>query len=824
MRESKKLNRGLGVVAMGGLERLEDRRLLAGGVALDGVVDGAVDGALDVIARGDGELAGVSDVVLPKTLTKQERAYLDRLAREGTQLESNATTPTPPPTGVLEPVAEHEAMEALVISWSTAFPTAWRSNLATMTRHVTVEGNGRMYIGVPSTTSRNDATTRLTAAGANLSNVVFFTVPLNSIWARDYGPRYVYEGDVRIVTDHRYYSSRPQDDDQPIVFTNLKQQPYYEMGVGATMFNHGGGNYHLDDDGDAWATRLVSAVENPTLSESAIVNMWRQYQGTETTLTNQYPFSVDGTGHIDMWMQIYDTRKVFISDWPNNPGSAQDVISDSTATLMAARGYQVTRLPSYLIGGVHYTYTNMVVFNNVIMVPIYNNGPGATVSTAALQTIRDAAPGMQVFGINADSIITASGAFHCIVQHVPMHRGAAGPNGGQLPTAFIRELVDTSLEAGQVVPIRWITDDEAITTAAGARPVTLRLSTDGGETFTTIASNQASNGTFNWTVPSNVVSGEAILRAEVRDVDGNVGFDDTNVNITIGQLSVPAAPTLLASSDSGLSASDGVTNFNNGSPARALSYRVTNVTPGATVEVLIDNVVLASGVATGTSIDLSSDGVTAIADGAYVVSVRQTSGVLQANGVGTQALRIDATAPVIVSAEYAFDAASPAVRFGSSEIASNVNGVSMTNLTTGATFNAGQIATSLVGGVDPVYASSVVGGFVDGNWRIDLPAGALSDVAGNASEAFSANFFVLAGDANRDRVVGFADLLIVARNYGLSGQLFSQGDFDYDGVVGFADLLILSRNYNVGVPVLRTPSLGTSGGWSRTRIGDGMFA
>ncbi len=813
-RRNEKLRRALSAVSSGGLERLEERRLLAGDVVLRG--------ALESISWSGESVSDVSVAALPKTLTKQEREYLDRLAQQP-QPESNATTPTPPPTGSLESIAEHEAMEALVISWSSSFPTAWRSNLATMTRYVTVEGNGRMYIGVPSTTSRNDATTRLTSAGANLNNVVFFTVPLNSIWARDYGPRYVYEGDVRIVTDHRYYSSRPQDDDQPIVFTNLKQQPYYEMGVGSTMFNHGGGNYHLDDDGDAWATRLVSAVENPTLSESQIVNMWQQYQGTTTTLTNQYPFSVDGTGHIDMWMQIYDTRKVFISDWPNNPGSVQDVISDSTATLMASRGYQVTRLPAYSIGGVHYTYANMVVFNNIIMVPIYNNGPGATVSNAALQTIRDAAPGMQVFGINADSIITASGAFHCIVQHIPMHRGAAGPNGGLLPTAYIRELLDTSLEAGQIVPIRWITDDEAITTPAGARPVTLRLSIDGGATYTTIASNLASNGTFNWTVPSNLVSGEAILRTEVRDIDGNVGFDDTNVNITIGQLSVPTAPVLLASSDSGFSPSDGVTNFNNSSPARGLLYRVTNVTPGATVQVLIDNVVIAAGVATGSNIDLSSNGASAIADGEYVVSVRQTSGVLSTSGAGTSALRIDATAPAILSAEYAFDASSPVVRLSASELASDVSGVLMTNLTTGTTLGAGQVVTSLLSASERVYGSLAAGGFIDGNWRIDLPVGALSDAAGNLSEVFTANFFVLAGDADRNRSVNFGDLLILARNYGQAARLFSEGDFDYDGSVGFSDLLILARNYNLTLPALRGPSMVPADRFGRARIGDEIF-
>jgi hypothetical protein len=53
----------------------------------------------------------------------------------------------------------------------------------------------------------------------------------------------------------------------------------------------------------------------------------------------------------------------------------------------------------------------------------------------------------------------------------------------------------------------------------------------------------------------------------------------------------------------------------------------------------------------------------------------------------------------------------------------------------------------------------------------------------------------LPGDANGDRKVDFSDLLILAQNYGKTGQSFATGDFNGDGVVGFPDLLILAQNY-----------------------------
>ncbi len=63
--------------------------------------------------------------------------------------------------------------------------------------------------------------------------------------------------------------------------------------------------------------------------------------------------------------------------------------------------------------------------------------------------------------------------------------------------------------------------------------------------------------------------------------------------------------------------------------------------------------------------------------------------------------------------------------------------------------------------------------------------------------------YTLAGDANLDGVVNFADLLITAQNYGgLTGKSWSSGDYTYDGACNFPDLLIEAQNYNLSVPLI----------------------
>lgn len=58
------------------------------------------------------------------------------------------------------------------------------------------------------------------------------------------------------------------------------------------------------------------------------------------------------------------------------------------------------------------------------------------------------------------------------------------------------------------------------------------------------------------------------------------------------------------------------------------------------------------------------------------------------------------------------------------------------------------------------------------------------------------NMHPLVGDFNGDGKVDFADLLILAQNYGLTtGAMLGQGDANADGGVGFDDLLLLAQHY-----------------------------
>jgi hypothetical protein len=105
----------------------------------------------------------------------------------------------------------------------------------------------------------------------------------------------------------------------------------------------------------------------------------------------------------------------------------------------------------------------------------------------------------------------------------------------------------------------------------------------------------------------------------------------------------------------------------------------------------------------------------------------------------------------------------------------------------------------------------------DGNYRATLLADGISDAMGNklvGDYLFNnADFFCLAGDANRDRNVDVADLGILASNWQSTGKAFGDGDFNYDGSVDVADLGILATNWQkslVGPAQAPAPALESS--------------
>lgn len=83
----------------------------------------------------------------------------------------------------------------------------------------------------------------------------------------------------------------------------------------------------------------------------------------------------------------------------------------------------------------------------------------------------------------------------------------------------------------------------------------------------------------------------------------------------------PAPADLLPDCDTGLSNADNITHFNNSSPEKALRFQVPS-TPGSTVNLYADGLLVASANATGTSTLLTLDGAATLPDGIHAFTTR----------------------------------------------------------------------------------------------------------------------------------------------------------------------------------------------------------
>ncbi|MGD9789671.1 MAG: agmatine deiminase family protein [Phycisphaerales bacterium] len=457
--------------------------------------------------------------VVPRYATDLEKALMAEAP--GAWVERGPYTM---PQGPLTCPGEYAPADGIILAWEGG--TTLNNIQAQMIKWITTTGNARAYVSFDTLSEQTSQLPVIQAAGADMAKVFPIIRTTDAIWMRDYGPRYSYEGNVRVTSDHTYnVTVRVNDDSFPVGWAPFKKHARYVLPM-----VHGGGNYHLNSLGEGFATMLI-ANENPARTQPQIISLWQDHWGPTTTIVPAYPTSVDLTQHIDMWVQIIDDRKVLISDWPNNPGTTQDSICDNRAATMQADGWEVFRVPARSIFvaaagyNVHYTYTNLVMCNELVLVPTYTNSQVVQHNAESLAVFQSAFPTKTVVQIPCESLVQLAGVMHCIVMHVPKH---LGDEGGLAPTAYLRAPNGgQSLTPGTPSTINWISDDDNAVVN-----VDLQYSADDGGSWTTIASAIPDSGTFSWTVP-NVFSTSARVRVITRDAEGRTGHDDSDAAFTI---------------------------------------------------------------------------------------------------------------------------------------------------------------------------------------------------------------------------------------------------------------------------------------------------
>lgn len=129
----------------------------------------------------------------------------------------------------------------------------------------------------------------------------------------------------------------------------------------------------------------------------------------------------------------------------------------------------------------------------------------------------------------------------------------------------------------------------------------------------------AVDGSVSFKTPKTIAGIEGFFFG-VRALDGTA-WDTQTVPVFI----TPAAPSvdLLASTDTGISASDNITNLNNSSDAAILRFRVSDVVPGAEVYLYAGEQLIGQGTAITDTVTIITDGEVSLSDGTHSIRAKQ---------------------------------------------------------------------------------------------------------------------------------------------------------------------------------------------------------
>jgi len=326
-------------------------------------------------------------------------------SREHKRIEKVALPKTivPPPSDFRIP-AEYEPVSAVLISYA-----GYSTMLKEIAKVVTNQANA--YIWVMSGPS--------SMAGVPKEKYVNFSIPVDTVWMRDYGPFGLSKKleKVGIVdTVYRHYQYRPDDDAVPQKIGEVQNIPVY----GADLILDGG-NFMVDSYGNLFMTERTY-IWNSDKSRDQVNSILKDYFKVKNIYTFEYAGypnePLDGTGHIDMFMKLLNDNTVLIAKTDKEPfKSTFDKAAKFFEGKEAPNGrkYTLLRVNGYYENNVWYTYTNSLIVNGYVIMPVYSKYSSSNLEA---QKIYEQA-GLKVITVNSDSSITAGGSIHCVTQTIP---------------------------------------------------------------------------------------------------------------------------------------------------------------------------------------------------------------------------------------------------------------------------------------------------------------------------------------------------------------------------------------------------------------------
>lgn len=361
------------------------------------------------------------------------------------------------PTAPVTAVAEFQPMSGVMVAYPLGIPVNLVRELSQIIP---------VKVLVNNNSAKNEAQNYFSSNQVNMSNIEFWIIYHDSYWVRDYGPWFIIDGqDSVAVVDFIYNRPRPNDDASMIQVANNLDLTRYDMPM-----LHTGGNYMADGYGTAASTMLVEQ-ENSSETLASLLQIAHDYLGIDN-----YMMTIDPPGdyiaHIDCWGKFLDVDKVLIGQVAasdphyNNYESVAQLFANTVTPW--GNHYQVFRVPTDLNAWKATPYTNSLIVNDHVFVPITGNSH----DQEAIAVYQQAMPGYTIVPIMQSQYTPweSTDALHCrtheladkgmlYLKHYPL-LGSQSLSESMMATVTIKALSGSDLVTDSLLVYYRVNDGE----------------------------------------------------------------------------------------------------------------------------------------------------------------------------------------------------------------------------------------------------------------------------------------------------------------------------------------------------------------------------
>jgi agmatine/peptidylarginine deiminase len=236
-------------------------------------------------------------------------------------------------------------------------------------------------------------------------------------------------GQITILDPEYYLKDRPEDDALPSQLAEL-----LHVSLTKVPLRVEGGNVLSNGQG-LCLTSTSFPLKNAKLGYSSqqAMELLRKFYGFEHIAMIPH-LSRESTGHVDMYAMFISPQVVLVGAYDSQVDAENAAQVDEAARFLAtvptkSGRLRVVRVPMPSNSdGIWRSYTNVLFANDLLLVPTYSD-IAYQAQEKVLEMYQRLMPGVEVIGINADSLARAGGALHCVSLNIPWLEGRFPPPG-----------------------------------------------------------------------------------------------------------------------------------------------------------------------------------------------------------------------------------------------------------------------------------------------------------------------------------------------------------------------------------------------------------